>query len=168
MGTRGTLFSRLKENVCYCLENRFSVNFDRHTTLIYISKKVLEFLSNFGNAVSFGWLRQKKSIKWPRISLTLKSASIGDFPSNIGFKAKTRILQFELKCNGFKGVLFHQFILTLHWFAMPIRGFFINWGEPLFSSLLWLCHFSLVYYDWGSHNLGAVKIIRYTDTLLIV
>ena len=56
------------------------------------------------------------------------------------------------------------YILTLHWFAMLIRGVIITWGESLFNSLLWLgeSHFSLVYYDWGSHNLEGAKIISYT------
>ena len=34
------------------------------------------------------------------------------------FKAKNSILQFELHCNGVEGVLFYQFILTLHWLVM--------------------------------------------------
>ena len=65
----------------YYLENWHSGNFDRRMTLIYIPKKFLQFLLNFGNGVNSCCTWQ--SIKWRRISLTLKTASIGDFPSNI-------------------------------------------------------------------------------------
>ena len=40
------------ENLCYCLENRHSGNFDRRMTPIYISKKSFQFLCNFGNSIS--------------------------------------------------------------------------------------------------------------------
>ena len=135
--------------------------------LLTFQEKVLQFLRNFGNGVSSCCSGQ--SFKWRRISLMSKTASSGDFPSNIGFKAKNWILQFKLHSNGFKAVLFHQFILTLYWFAKLIKGVIITWGVSLISSLLWLgeSQFSLVYYDWGSHNLGGVKIIRYTGTGMV-
>ena len=53
-------------------------------------------------------------------------------------KQKQNLIQFELRCNDFKGVLFYQFILTLRCFSLLIRGVIITWGESLFSSLLWL------------------------------
>ena len=44
-------------------------------------KKVLQFLRNFRNGVSSCCSRQ--SIKWRHISLTSKTVSVSDFPSNI-------------------------------------------------------------------------------------
>ena len=49
--------------------------------LFTFQTKVLQFLRNFGNGVSSCCSRQ--SIKWRCISFTSKTASIGDFPSNI-------------------------------------------------------------------------------------
>ena len=36
----------------------------------------------------------------------------------IAHQQKSRIIQFELHSDGFKGVLFRQFILALLWFAI--------------------------------------------------
>ena len=83
------------ENVCYCLENRYSGSFDRHMTPSYIQKEALQFLSDFGNGFQFLLLKAKYQMALHFIDV-----------ENYG------ILQFELHCNGFKGVLFHQFILT--------------------------------------------------------
>ena len=41
-------------------------------------------------------------------------------------KQKQNLIQFELRCNDFKGVLFYQFILTLHCFSLIIRGVIIT------------------------------------------
>ena len=109
------------QNVCYCLENRHNGNFDQRMTLIFISKRSSSISS---------WFR-----KWFQFLLLKKKYQMASHFIDV---EKYGILQFELYCNGFKGVLFHQFILTLRWFAMLIRGVIITLGESLFSSLLWL------------------------------
>ena len=53
-------------------------------------------------------------------------------------------------------LMFLEFLLT--------RG--VTYYLSLF--LIWGSLFSLVYYDWGSHFFGVVKIIRYTGIFQLI
>ena len=139
------------ENVRYCLENRHNETFDPRMTLIYISKR--------SSSVS-SWFR-----KWFQF-LPLKTKY--QMASQFTDVEKYRIVQLELQCNGFKGVHFRQFILTIHWFAMLIRGVIITYRESLFSSLLWLGGVIFLWFimTGGVKIWGGVKIICYTGGAL--
>ena len=119
-------------------------------TLIYIPEEVLQFLRDFGNGFSSCCSRQ--SIQWRRISLMWTNIEYYSLNSTANVSSE---------------VLFHQFILTLYWFAMLIRESLWPEGSQYF----------LVYFDWwffsGLLWLGqsqfreGIKIIRYTSQHLL-
>ena len=128
------------EYLCTTICKLSSVDFfplDLQSCYLYHRLRVLYlviFVSDWECFTKFNKLTKiSKRINW----LNLQN----DFTKMLflfGFKAKDQILQFELHCNDFKPVLFHQFVLAVHWFAMLTWGVIITWGESLFSSLLWL------------------------------
>ena len=105
------------------------------------------------------WLR-----KWFQF-LLLKTK----YPMASHFIDVENIEYYSLNCtaNVSSEVLFHQFILTLYWFAMLIRGslwpegsqyFLVYFNWWFFSGLLWLGQ---------SQFREGIKIIRYTSQRLL-
>ena len=82
-----------------------------------------------------------------------------EIPILISLYCSNFTVLFEFHCNGFRGVIICQQVLTSDCFVLE---------DTLFSTLKdWGSCFSLVYYYWESYYFRGVNIHRYTAVRLL-